>query len=151
VLSGGDDLISKPISPAELLVKATVLLLKSSRPQVPEEQPDTKNSSSESERVAAASATAPAGNSNPDSHGKSGPADSSTEPSLDEGVTNKMGTLQEAVSDKLKHLQQALEEATKRREVAQKHATENAKRRKDLEAAIEENQRSQQVFRQLLE
>jgi len=151
VLSGGDDLISKPISPVELLVKATVFLLKPSRPQVPEEQPDIRNSSSESEMVAASSAAAPAWNSNSGSEDKSGPADSSSEPSQAEGATNKLDTLQEAVNEKLKCLQQALEEATKRRETAQKQAAENAKRRKDLEAAIEENQRCQQLFRQLVE
>src|SRR5207244_5441816 len=33
LLSGGDDLISKPISPLELIVKATIFLLYTSRPQ----------------------------------------------------------------------------------------------------------------------
>src|SRR5882724_10332406 len=38
LLSGGDDLISKPISPLELIVKATIFLLDTSKPQVPREQ-----------------------------------------------------------------------------------------------------------------
>src|SRR5262249_46756401 len=39
LLSGGDDLISKPISPLELIVKATVFLLDKSKSQSPKEPP----------------------------------------------------------------------------------------------------------------
>src|SRR5207249_5408256 len=39
LLSGGDDLISKPIAPVELIVKATIFLLDKSKSQTPKAPP----------------------------------------------------------------------------------------------------------------
>jgi len=125
VLSGGADLISKPISPLELIVKTTVLLFSASRPQVPREEPLVESSASQPDLIA--------------------------EQPRPESGPNKLHTLQSAINLKLKYLKQALAEESKRREAVEQHAAENAKRRTELETAIEENQRSQQWFQQLLE
>jgi DNA-binding response OmpR family regulator len=124
-LSGGGDLISKPISPLELIVKTTVLLLSTSRTQVPREEPCVESPAS--------------------------PPGLMAEQPKPEGGPNKLHTLQSAIEAKLNYLRQALAEESKRREAVEQHAAENAKRRTELETAIEENQRSQQWFQQLLQ
>src|SRR6266404_1721583 len=53
LLSGGDDLISKPISPIELIVKATVFLFSTSRPQSSKDRSLSKSAASASGVVAA--------------------------------------------------------------------------------------------------
>ena len=44
LLSGGDDLISKPISPLELIVKSTVFLFSTPKPRVPKTPPGIEGS-----------------------------------------------------------------------------------------------------------
>jgi CheY-like chemotaxis protein len=128
LMGGGNDLISKPISPLELIVKATIFLLTTAKPRK-QSQPTKAAASPPSEAAAPAAA---AHISRPEGHGTSEHAF-------------------QAVTEKLKYLRQALAEETQQREAVEQQAAENAKRRAELETAIEENQRSQQWFRQLLE
>src|SRR6266849_714648 len=53
LLSGGDDLISKPISPIELIVKATVFLFSTSKLQTSKDRPRIKSPASPPGVVAA--------------------------------------------------------------------------------------------------
>jgi DNA-binding response OmpR family regulator len=123
VLSGGDDLISKPISPLELIVKATVFLLGNARLQASPE-PSLENGAQ---------------------------PQSLTNQTSEAGGPPKGDKFQASVKERFKFLKEALAEETKRREAVEQQAAENAKRRAELEAAIEENQRSQQMFQKLLE
>src|SRR5258706_3836454 len=145
LLSGGDDLISKPISPLELIVKSTVFLLSTTRHQVPKGQVPVKKTLLQSGANAA-----------PSGSGKSGvdsgaPATEMAELSSPEGNGKKSHSFQETVYEKLTYLREALAEETKRREAVEQQAAENTTRRAELEAAIEENQKSQQSFEQLLD
>ncbi len=123
LMSGGDDLISKPISPLELIVKATVFLLGNSKLQSPQAVSSKGGSQAE----------CPPGE-------PPGP-----------GGRPKQVAAAAPLSGKFKYLREALAEETKRREAVERQAAENAKRRAGLEAAIEENQRSQEMFRKFLE
>src|SRR5205823_6281983 len=133
--------ISKPISPLELIVKATVFLLDKSRPQVPREQL----------RIPSQLSPAESDSANHHTDNVSGSQNQKIKQSNVESCTKKPNTLQETVNEKLKYLKEALAEETTRREAVEQQAAENAKRRTELEAAIEDNQRSQQYFGQLLE
>src|SRR5882724_7257047 len=141
LMSGGDDLISKPISPLELIVKATVFLLDTSRRYVPKEQPHIENHASPSD--------SPSADKNPEGDSPSQIL-MAEQPKLEDGA-KKLNTFQATVNEKLKYLKEALAEETQRREAVEEQAAENTRRRSKLESAIEENQRSQEKFRQLLE
>lgn len=123
LMSGGDDLIAKPISPLELIVKATVFLLSNEKPQARKEP----------------------------SHNRGSRAESLTGAPPGRGGSPKKADAATPLSGKFKYLREALAEETKRREAVEQQAAENAKRRAGLEAAIEENQRSQEMFRKFLE
>ena len=160
LLSGGDDLISKPISPIELIVKATVFLFsRTTQPQVSQERARRKSATSPSRPAAASmsavqSATTNGNGRSPhpnQSGGVSQPQRAGTDQSKLEGRTKNVNAFQATVNEKLNYLREALVEETKRREAVEKQTAENAKRRAELEAAIEEDQRSQQRFGQMLE
>src|SRR6185503_11045237 len=140
---GGNDLISKPISPLELIVKATIYLLSNSRPgRERKKKPQAPNVPFGSPAATGAGAS-----------GKSekGSGAGATGDGVSEPGGNKMQSFHATVNEKVMYLRQTLAEETQRRELVEQQAAENAKRRSKLEAAIEENQRSQEMFRQLLE
>jgi DNA-binding response OmpR family regulator len=137
LLSGGDDLISKPISPLELIVKATVFLLDKSKSQTPKEPPRLQVRTTP---VAPPGALPFTGSESP------GPRPT---PSRLEDPANK--ALPASMFERLASLTEALAEETKRREEVEEQAADNATRRRELEAAIEENQKSQAWFEQLLQ
>jgi DNA-binding response OmpR family regulator len=145
VRSGGDDLIAKPISPLELIVKSTVFLLSTTKPPAPDQPPRFR--SSKSPPAAAAQPAPKASKDSADAKKPGGPMEAAT---ADAGSA-KSSTLQQTVREKLQHLREALAEETKRREEVERQAIENAERRRKLEAAIEENQRSQVQFQELVE
>ncbi|HEV2436629.1 MAG TPA: response regulator, partial [Verrucomicrobiae bacterium] len=172
LLSGGDDVISKPISPFELIVKATVFLLSTSKPRVPQVQRHLNSPTSPPGAVAASlpaarsettlgggsppspdqiwiTSDSPSANDKPDAGSQS--QSLMAEQSKLEGRTKKLHTVQATFDEKLNNLREALAEETKRREAVEQQAAENVERRSKLEAAIEENQRAQEWFRQLLE
>jgi len=151
LLSGGDDFISKPILPLELILKATVFLLSESRPRIRKQQRRTKSPTPPPSAPAAQSGRTETPTSKPQtSKGQFQGRTDGGESKLESG-SKALSTFQATVNEKLKYLQEALAEETKRREAVERQAAENAKRRSELEAAIEENQRSQQVFQQMLE
>ena len=148
VQSGGDDLISKPISPLELIVKATVFLFSTNKPPVPDQPPRYRSPAAKS--------------ADPIQTAKSNGKDSKLKPGLSSQTANGAGakvdsdplnrvSAQESFYEKLKNLKEALAEETKRRAAVELQAAENKKRRTELEAAIQENQQSQQRFHQMLE
>ena len=125
LLSGGDDFISKPVSPLELIVKATVSLLSTSKPQVPDEQPRIKSPTSPPGLVAASlpaaqSGTTDLGGLNPhpdqtwmtsDSPSANNQADGVSqsqslmaEQAKLEGRSKRLHTVQATVNEKLKVL-----------------------------------------------
>ncbi|HSU56237.1 MAG TPA: response regulator, partial [Candidatus Dormibacteraeota bacterium] len=134
LVSGGNDLISKPISPLELIVKATVFLSTNPNPRGTR----ITSSTAEKNKGTPAASKANTAHSPKGEHTKGGHAHAAI-------------NVKENVKEKLKYLQEALAEETNRRKSVEQQAAENAKRRKELEAAIDENQRSQQWFRELLE
>jgi len=97
LLSGGDDFISKPISPFELIVKATVFLLNTSKYQAPNEQPHIKRSKSPPGAMAA---SLPAAQSTTTNRG--------APPPHPEGRAKKIHTIEATVNEKLKCLREAL-------------------------------------------
>jgi len=120
LLSLADDLISKPISALELIVKATIFLFSTSRPRAPkpgfipsaDDVPASKNGHGP------AKTPAPSGNS-----------DATFQPA------SQVGELA-SVYEKVRYLKEALSEETRRRDAVERQAAENAKRRAELEAAI---------------
>jgi DNA-binding response OmpR family regulator len=135
LLSGGDDLISKPITPLELIVKATTFLLSASRPLVSQTRP---------RKATPAKAATANGNAKSPAPGAAGAT------SVD-GHAKNAHQFPSSVIEKLKYLSEALTEEASRREAVEKQAAENAKRRVELEAAIAEDERSQERFGQMLE
>src|SRR6185369_4546299 len=106
--SGGDDFISKPISPFELIVKATVFLLSANKPQAAEEPPRKKSPKPQS-----GAPSKPANGGNPAGQPKA------------DGRSKKVNTFQATVNEKLKYLKEALAEETRQREAVEQQAAEN--------------------------
>ena len=91
VVSGGDDFISKPISPLELIVKATVFMLSMPRPKVPREQPRLRNP-----------APLPEAGDSTSRAEEEGVAGAATEPTNVGNGAKKLGLFQATVDEKLK-------------------------------------------------
>src|SRR5436190_11026495 len=139
LLSGGDDLISKPISPLELIVKATVFLVDKTKSRTPKEPPRLQIRTTPVEAAEALPLTGSQPQSPRPGHSRL------------EDPAKAENSLPASMAQRLAYLTEALAEETKRREDVEQQAADNAKRRRELEAAIEENQRSQEWFGQLLE
>jgi DNA-binding response OmpR family regulator/cell division FtsZ-interacting protein ZapD len=142
--SGGDDLISKPIAPLELVVKSTVLLLSTSKPPIPDVPPRFRK------RLTTAAAAAQTDNASSTGTKDQNSASNADSPRPADS-SKKLSALQLAVRENLKHLRESLVEETRRLQAVEEQVAESAQRRAKLEAAIEENQRCQAQFDRLVE
>jgi DNA-binding response OmpR family regulator len=142
--SGGDDLISKPITPLELIVKSTVFLLSTTKPPILDTRPRFRK---QPKTPAVANQTESAGSTGTKGQNSAPKAD----PAKPADSSKRLSAFRFAVGENLKHLQDSLAEETGRLQAVEQQVAESARRRATLEAAIEENQRSQAQFDRLVE
>jgi len=124
VLSGSNGLITKPISPLELIVKALVHLLRSQ-----ESGGATDNSSAKGVQ----------------------PSEDSAKLAHQAGRIKSLKATHAAVESRVNTLSEALGVETKRREEAEKKAAANLEMQSQLEKAQDENKKAQHYLQQKLE
>ena len=133
VLSGSNGLISKPISPLELIVKSLVYLLRSQDGNPATEMSLAGQSGGSNRAVTGDQTKRPA-----------------AEPPKPDGRVKELKATQAAVEDRVKALTQALATETKRREEAEQQAAANARLQTRLETARVDNQNANEYFERML-